>query len=232
MKVILLDIEGTTTPIDFVHKTLFPFSRSKLDKFVREHWGEMANEIIELAAEAAADSSFIGQFDPTVPNSVIEYLEHLIDLDRKSRPLKTIQGRIWQLGYESGELCSVVFDDVPKAFRRWSSQGKSIAIYSSGSVLAQKLLFRYTRHGDLTTWITSYFDTTVGHKRDADSYRKIAAELDIETENITFVSDIAEELAAAKEAGMGYALSLRPGNAAVTTPERRNPISSLDELAI
>ena len=176
-KAILLDIEGTTTPIDFVHKTLFPFAKERVGKFVEQHFGELSKQIAELVGESSHDETYTIPVDPTEPGSVSTYLEHLIDVDRKSTPLKTIQGMIWREGYEAGELKSVVYDDVPAAFERWASEGKAIAVYSSGSVLAQKLLFGYTNHGDLTPFISDYFDTEVGHKRDDGSYDKIADRL-------------------------------------------------------
>lgn len=208
-KAILLDIEGTTTPIDFVHKTLFPFAKERVGKFVEQHFGELSKQIAELVGESSHDETYTISVDPTEPGSVSAYLEHLIDVDRKSTPLKTIQGMIWREGYEAGELKSVVYDDVPAAFERWASEGKAIAVYSSGSVLAQKLLFGYTNHGDLTPFISHYFDTEVGHKRDATSYRRIAEKLAIDPTNVLFLSDIAEELNAAADAGMETILVLR-----------------------
>ena len=212
-KAILLDIEGTTTPIDFVHKTLFPFAKERVGKFVEQHFGELSKQIAELVGESSHAETYTISVDPTEPGSVSAYLEHLIDVDRKSTPLKTIQGMIWREGYEAGELKSVVYDDVPAAFERWSDQGKTIAIYSSGSVLAQKLLFGYTNHGDLTPFISDYFDTEVGHKRDDGSYDKIADRLKREPEQILFLSDIPEELSAASAAGMEVCMVVRPGNA-------------------
>lgn len=215
MKAILLDIEGTTTPIDFVHKTLFPFAKQRIGKYIETHFRGLSDEINQLVEESAKDRSYTIPVDPTEPGSVSAYLEHLIDEDRKSTPLKSIQGNIWQAGYESGELKSIVFDDVPPAFKRWHEAGKTVAIYSSGSVLAQQLLFRHTDHGDLTPFISDYFDTNIGAKREAESYRKIAAKLAFDLAEILFVSDIVAELEAARASGMKTALSVREGNASV-----------------
>src|SRR5690606_20639074 len=126
------------------------------------------------------------------------------------------------------ELRSVVFEDVPAAFERWASQGKTIAIFSSGSVLAQKLIFRYSDHGDLSQYISAYFDTTTGPKREAESYRKIVAALDSSPNETTFISDILEELEAAKEAGLETVLSLRDGNAPLS---RSTDIASVTEFS-
>ena len=215
IKAILLDIEGTTTPIDFVHKTLFPFSKERIGDFVRKNFSQINEEVSALETEYAVDTSYSDNFDKTSPESVAKYLRHLIDVDRKSIPLKSLQGKIWEQGYESGALKSLVYDDVPLAFERWKSQGKTIAIYSSGSVLAQKLLFRYTDHGDLTPNISAYFDTNIGKKQENDSYKKIAEQLDLDANEILFISDVAEELDAAKASGLETALIVRGTDANV-----------------
>ena len=230
MKVILLDIEGTTTPIEFVHSTLFPFAKQRIGKFVEMHFGSLAGEIAQLVEESAHDGTYTVPVDPTEPGSVSAYLEHLIDEDRKSTPLKAIQGKIWQEGYESGDLMSSVFDDVPRAFERWKAAGDTIAIFSSGSVLAQQLLFRYTDHGDLTPFISAYFDTTIGAKRDATSYTAIAADLNTAVGEVLFISDIVAELEAAREAGLSTALTVRPGNAPVDPDSAYPVLKTFDEL--
>lgn len=231
-RTILLDIEGTTTPIDFVHKTLFPFARSRVATFVETHFDSLKPEIEQLVDESSKDQSYAAQFDPFEPQSVSAYLEHLIDVDRKSTPLKSIQGKIWKLGYESGELRSAVFDDVLPALERWNTDGKTIAIFSSGSMLAQRLLFQHTEHGDLTAYISNYFDTTIGDKRSRESYEKIAAELHAVPADILFVSDIVPELDAAAAAGLQVVLSVRVGNAEIDEPHKYRVIRTFDELAI
>jgi enolase-phosphatase E1 len=230
MKAILLDIEGTTTPIDFVHKVLFPYAKERVGKYVEMHFGKLSDEISQLVEESSHDATYTVPVDPTEPGSVAAYLEHLISVDKKSTPLKSIQGNLWREGYESGELKSIVYDDVPPAFERWTADGKTIAIYSSGSVLAQKLLFGYTDYGDLTPFISSNFDTNIGHKREAESYRTIAKELNLNAEDILFLSDIPEELAAAEEAGYQTRLVVRPGNAEHHAAERFTSITSFNEL--
>ncbi len=229
-KAILLDIEGTTTPIDFVHKTLFPYAREKMLEFVRREWNSIEAERNQLALEAAKETTYTEPFEHASPESAANLLLFLIDHDRKSTPLKSLQGKIWQTGYETGELVSGVFDDVRSAMEKWKSEDKVIAIYSSGSVLAQKLLFRYTRRGDLSSFISAYFDTNIGHKREPDSYCKIAQELSLEPGEILFVSDIVEELDAAANAGMITALSVRDGNAAVVNGCSHPSVRSFAEL--
>lgn len=233
MKAILLDIEGTTTPIDFVHSTLFPFSKAKLSEFVKANLSEIKPEISQLKTEYKTDfaEQIYGRyFDETQPETIVNYLEFLIDNDRKSTPLKSLQGRIWQKGYESGELKSEVFEDVPEAFERWKSENILIAIYSSGSVLAQKLLFENTNCGDLTKYIFAYFDTTTGAKKEKESYKIITESLDLPAEEIVFISDVPSELDAARNAGMQTILSVREGNAPITEDTNHRIVQSFEEI--
>jgi enolase-phosphatase E1 len=216
MKAILLDIEGTTTPIDFVHKTLFPYARARIAGFVQQNLDNLKFEISQLESENASDHEYKLELRPDSANSVADYLFYLIDNDRKSTPLKSIQGMIWQAGYLNGDLVSTVYDDVPKAFERWKSDGKTIAIYSSGSVLAQQLIFKYSDQGDLTRFIDRYFDTTTGAKLENESYAKIAAELKINPDEAVFFSDIPAELDAANSSGMQTRLVCRNGNCPVS----------------
>ena len=228
MKSILLDIEGTTTPIEFVRDVLFPYARKKIAGYVATNFESLSTELEQLAVEHEKDLGYTDHFDSASAKSVAKYLAFLIDADRKSTPLKSIQGEIWKEGYESGDLESVVFDDVPRAFERWKESGVTIAIFSSGSVLAQQLIFQYTNHGDLTRFITSYFDTNIGPKRDPKSYAAIAAELNILPAEILFVSDIVAELDAGREAGLSTALALRPGNAPIGTDVSHRVLDSFE----
>lgn len=233
MKAILLDIEGTTTPIDFVHKTLFPFAKNKIGEYVAENFDAISLEIELLKKEYKkdfADQVYGRDFREDEPETIVEYLKFLIEIDRKSTPLKSLQGKIWQKGYESGAIQSVIFEDVPRAFERWKSDGKRIAIYSSGSVLAQKLIFRYSNFGDLTNYISGYFDTNIGYKRETESYVKIAHALNHPPKRIAFVSDILQELDAAKTAGFETFLSVREGNAKVSDQTKHRTIHSFDEI--
>jgi len=235
IEAILLDIEGTTTPLDFVHKTLFPFAKNRISDFVEQNFAEIQEEIAALKSEYKKDftNQIYGRnFDENSPESIAEYLKFLIETDRKSTPLKSLQGKIWKEGYESGELKSEIYEDVPCAFERWKAEGKTIAIYSSGSVLAQKLLFKYTDKGDLTLFISAYFDTNVGGKREVESYRRIAREKSFpQVENFLFISDITQELDAAKKAGFQTILIKREGNAPVDeATENHLIIRSFDEI--
>ncbi|MDV6236783.1 acireductone synthase [Leptospira ellisii] len=211
----LFDIEGTTTPIEFVHKTLFPYSVSKFGEFFRK--GTLEKTVLDgLIREGKTDSSYSGEVSDS-PETLSDYCRYLVSVDRKSGPLKEIQGRIWKEGYESGELKSLMFSDVPSFLERIRNSGKKAAVYSSGSVQAQKLIFEYSKSGDLTGYFSGYFDTAVGGKRESDSYARISRELGISPEKILFFTDIKEEADAATRAGYKVAVLERPGN--VEQPE-------------
>lgn len=234
MKAILLDIEGTTTPIDFVHKTLFPYAKARIGDFVETHFAELDAEIRQLRTEYRKDFTdqiYGRDFRADEPESVANYLTFLIDVDRKSSPLKAIQGKIWQAGYESGALRSEMFEDVPRAFERWTEQGKRLAIFSSGSRLAQRLIFKYSNFGDLSEFISDYFDTTTGGaKHETESYIRIAAALDQPPEKVMFVSDRLAELDAARGAGLETVLAIREGNGQITEDFTHRSVTSFDEI--
>jgi len=202
---ILLDIEGTTTPIRFVYDVLFPFAR----KHAHQHLGD--NEQRALKHEYDADVAN-GLTPPPWSSGAIHYVHWLMDQDRKSTALKTLQGNIWQEGYRLGDLRGEVFADVPDALGRWHNAGVDIRIYSSGSILAQKLLFSTTPHGDLTRFLKGHFDTTTGPKTNPSSYTGIAATFGMPPSEILFISDVVRELDAASTAGLQVLLSVRPGN--------------------
>lgn len=232
MRGVLLDIEGTTTPISFVHDVLFTYARDHVPDYLVQHWSELTGDVAKLREEHATDISS-GAEPPELTNdqdSIAAYVHWLIDRDRKSTGLKSLQGKIWREGYREGTLKAQVFPDVRPALERWQKAGVRISIFSSGSVLAQQLLFAHTEDGDLTTFITDYFDTNAGAKGDAESYRRIAAEINLPPHEIVFVSDVVTELEAATEAGMQTRLSIRPGNQPQNNPERFQIIHSLDEV--
>ena len=223
IRAILLDIEGTTTPIAFVHEVLFSYAREHAREFLASNAD--AEDIARLREERAADVS--GGEQP--PAELAAYVEWLIARDRKSTGLKSLQGKIWRQGYLDGTLKSQVYEDVAPAFARWRARGLSINIFSSGSVLAQQLLFAHTNAGDLTKFIDQYFDTNVGRKGDATSYRRIADALNLQSSEVMFISDVITELEAAHEAGMQVLLSIRPGNAPQQDAEKYQAIHNLEE---
>src|ERR1044071_10071988 len=177
VRAILLDIEGTTTPIAFVHEVLFSYARTHVKDFLsaNSNSAEVSADVALLREEHAADVSNGHQ----PPDSIAAYVEWLIERDRKSTGLKSLQGKIWRQGYVDGSLKSQVYADVAPALERWRARGLSINIFSSGSVLAQKLLFAHTEAGDLTRFIDDYFDTNVGKKGEAESYRRIAEKMEL-----------------------------------------------------
>jgi enolase-phosphatase E1 len=215
---VLLDIEGTTTPIDFVFKVLFPYARSHAQQFLDRHGSspDVLEDLSGLRCEHSQDSrqgfSPPALKDPNEPASFVPYIHWLIERDRKSTPLKSLQGKIWAEGYAGAALRSQVFDDVPPALTRWRAQNRRLAIFSSGSVLAQKLLFAHTTAGDLTNFLSAYFDTTTGTKTDPASYRQIARKLECQPAEIVFISDAVSELNGAQVAGLHVLLCKRPGN--------------------
>jgi enolase-phosphatase E1 len=227
---ILLDIEGTTTPISFVHDVLFPFSRQHLTSYLTENSDspDVLNDLECLRKEHSEDLGSGNQRPPLIE----QYVYWLIDHDRKSPALKSLQGKIWEQGYNDDRLRSVVFADVRPAIERWVETGVSVNIFSSGSVLAQKLLFAHTDAGDLTKFIHRYFDTGVGKKNNSESYRTIAETLSIPAAEILFVSDVITELNGAADAGMRTALCLRPGNAPQELTSGHDSIHSFDEIEL
>jgi enolase-phosphatase E1 len=200
-RAILTDIEGTTSSIDFVVEVLFPFSRARLAAYVRAN-ADMLGPVIDAVRNAAADPAL--DLD-----RVIAQLQSWHDADRKIAPLKTLQGLIWAEGYATGAFAGHVYADAVAGLRRWHARGIALYVYSSGSVAAQKLLFGHSTVGDLTPLFSGHFDTAIGAKRDPGAYRAIAASLGLPTDQILFLSDIDEELAAASEAGLGVTLVAR-----------------------
>ena len=233
-RAVILDIEGTTTPIAFVTKTLFPYARRHVRSFL-DHDGDASSDVIgrlhaERAHEADPASPPWSDDSPAAQRaSAIAYVGWLMDRDRKSPALKELQGRIWESGYRSGELVGEVFADVPSALERWQRDGIGAGIFSSGSVLAQKLLFGHSSAGDLTRYLRWYFDTGIGAKGDPESYARIALHIATPPEDVLFVSDVLRELDAARTAGMQTAMSMRPGNAPQPAHDHR-VVGSLDEL--
>jgi enolase-phosphatase E1 len=191
---------------------LFGYARDRVSGFVERHWNdpEIRADVARLEAEHAAETS-----QPAPPPwrrnaaAVVAYAHWLMDRDRKSTGLKSLQGKIWEEGYGSGDLRGELYPDVPPALERWSQRGIDIAIFSSGSVQAQRSLFANTSAGDLTRLIRSYFDTTTGPKTVPESYARVAAALERSPSEVLFVSDVKAELDAARAAGMRTALCLR-----------------------
>ena len=233
---VVVDIEGTTTPVAFVYDVLFPYARRNVRAFLarRAHEPGVRGDLDLLRAEHAVERVAAEPPPPwrdsdEVPEAAIAYVLWLMERDRKSTGLKALQGRLWEEGYGKGELLSDVYPDVPPAFRRWHARGQGPWIFSSGSVLAQKMLFGHTRAGDLTPLIRGYFDTTTGPKKESATYRRIAATIGVAAEDVLFVSDSTAELDAAGEAGLRTAWCVRDGPPPPDAPHR--VIRTFDELA-
>ncbi len=238
VRVVLLDIEGTTTPIDFVYKTLFPYASRKLESFLGEHSRDPETQSLvqDLHAQQQMDErqglgppAWVNEPEDERRRSAVGYARWLMAKDSKCTALKSLQGRIWQEGFGNGELRGEVYPDVPPAFERWRRQGREIGIYSSGSVLAQQLLFRTVISGDLTPQIASFFDTRIGVKTDGESYKKIAASSGRTPHKFLFISDAVKEIEAARSAGMQALLCDRSG-ASLTSADEDTTICNFDGI--
>ncbi|MEZ5439730.1 MAG: acireductone synthase [Lysobacteraceae bacterium] len=203
--VILTDIEGTTSSISFVKDVLFPYARRALPDFVARRGDEP--EVRRWLDEAALDIGGVVSDD-----CIVELLQGWIDEDRKHTALKALQGMVWRDGYERGDYRAHFYADAAESLRHWHADGHPLYVYSSGSVPAQKLFFGYSECGDLTPLVSGWFDTEVGHKRDADAYRRITDAIGRAPGDILFLSDVVEELDAAREAGLRTALLDRRGD--------------------
>lgn len=234
---ILLDIEGTTTPISFVTGTLVPYARAHLRAYLdgiaaSPQYRALAGRFRrEYDVDAAAGRPVPAWADAGAGREGVEaYAAWLMDQDRKSPALKDLQGRVWEEGYRSGAIVAPVYADVAPALARWRAARHAIGIFSSGSVLAQQWLFRCSSAGDLTPHLRWYFDTSTGPKQEATSYARIARETGEPAGGVLFVSDVAAELDAARAAGMRTALSLRPGNQP-QPPHDHRVVTSFDDLS-
>jgi enolase-phosphatase E1 len=217
IRAVLTDIEGTTSSLAFVKDVLFPHARRHLPAFVRERSNEPA---VRAELEAVCREAGMALSEA----QVIELLLRWIDEDRKATPLKALQGMIWRAGYESGEIRGHVYEDAARRLREWHDRGLGLYIFSSGSEEAQKLLFGHSDYGDLTPLFSGYFDTRIGSKREPDAYRAIADRIGLPARRIMFLSDVREELDAARAAGMRTTWLVRAGSpgAAAEHPVARN----------
>ena len=227
VKVILLDIEGTTTPISFVTDVLFPYASENVKPYLTLHYeDENMKDIIsslqdqckkdaELEKNASlsfANVSLVHDNKSVIIQCVVDYILWLTKNDKKVTSLKELQGLIWKSAYESGKIKGIIYDDLLMALKTWKSNGKVICIYSSGSIQAQKLLFGYSTDGDLLPYFFKHFDTHIGGKKEAKSYSEIAKNLNVKPCDILFFTDVIAEADAANEAGVKVSVVCRPGN--------------------
>jgi enolase-phosphatase E1 len=206
IRTILTDIEGTTSAIAFVKDTLFPFALEALDGFLDAHGAEP--EVASIMAEVPGSDA-----RATLRGWMAE--------DVKATPLKALQGLIWRAGFEDGRLRGHLWPDVAPCLHAWHAAALRLAVYSSGSVDAQRLLFRHSLAGNLEPLFGGFFDTRMGHKRDAASYAAITAALGGAAGEVLFLSDVAEELDAARTAGLQTCQLVRAGDG--TQPAGRHP---------
>jgi enolase-phosphatase E1 len=198
-KTIITDIEGTTSSIAFVKQVLFPYARQALPAFVRRHGQEP--DVRRWLDAAALDIGGV-----VSDNCIVELLQQWIDEDRKHTALKALQGMIWRSGYAHAAFHAHMYSDAVAQLQAWHDQGHPLYVYSSGSVAAQRLFFAHTEAGDLTPLFSGFFDTEMGGKREPQSYRNILAEIGAEASDVVFLSDVVEELDAARDAGLDTVL--------------------------
>lgn len=222
IKAILTDIEGTTSAVSFVFDVLFPYAAEHLPDFVREQAGraDVAEQLDAVRRDSAEPDADVER--------VIDILLGWIAEDRKATPLKALQGMVWEQGYRAGQLKGHVYPDAVEVLQRWHQEGYELFVYSSGSIQAQKLIFGCSEAGDLSGLFSGYFDTTSGPKREAQSYQRITQAIGVDAKQILFLSDIVEELDAARASGMATCGLARdgselPGHLTVDSFARINP---------
>jgi enolase-phosphatase E1 len=222
VEAVVLDIEGTTTSVAFATDVLYPYARARLPNFVRQHRDEPeVAAILDEAREAG------GVFND---EAVVVRMCHWMERDQKVTPLKELQGLIWEDGYRGGELVTHLYPDVAPAMRAWHARGLRLYIYSSGSTHAQQLIYGHTVAGDLTPLLSGYFDTRVGHKREVGAYRHIAEAIGVPPRRILFLSDVREELDAAREAGWQTVWLVREGAPGLAAAHRR--VTRFDQIPL
>ena len=204
VKAIVMDIEGTTTSIDFVTSVLFPYAAMHLKKYINNNY--MHNKSVQDILEKIREE--IGEPSANIDN-LTNMLLDWIDQDKKITALKDLQGLMWEAGYKQGDFTGHLYPDVVEMLPKWQDRNIDLYIFSSGSIKAQKLLFQFSDFGDLTGLIKGYFDTNIGHKRDPKAYRKIAESIGLSTAEILFLSDTPEELDAAQKSNMLTTLLIR-----------------------
>lgn len=218
LKAVICDIEGTTTSISFVKDVLFTIASEKCQEFLMENYEDVEIKVIieDLYQQSIMDETpilnYANEERDTIVKGVTKYVQQLIKSDRKIKALKALQGKIWTHFYGAGLIKGHVYDDVKENFIKWVAKGLKIYIYSSGSVEAQKLIFGYSTHGDLTEFLSGYFDTNVGHKQEAQSYQNILKAVNLKGEDVLFLSDIPNELIAADAVGINCIILDRPNN--------------------
>jgi len=221
IKAIITDIEGTTSSLSFVKDVLFPYAREHLADFVYKHQAEddIKSILDDVRREVGANLS---------EQKLIEQLLEWLDKDAKITPLKSLQGLIWDAGYRQGHFQGHIYEDAVRSLKKFNQQGYLLYVYSSGSIYAQKLLFGHSDYGDLTSLFSGFFDTNIGGKKESLSYQRIAEKIDISPGEILFLSDVKEELDAARLAGFETYWLVR--GQTIDTQAEHSQITSFDEI--
>lgn len=223
IKAIVTDIEGTTSSLAFVKEVLFPYARKHIQQYIRDN--ATRSDVAKLLDDVRKETG-----KPLDIEAIGTQLVQWIDDDKKVTPLKALQGLVWEAGYLNGDFHGHVYEDVVRKLREWHGWGIKLYVYSSGSVHSQKLLFSHTAHGDLTPLFSGYFDTNIGHKRDTASYAAIHSQLALSPSEILFVSDVKEELDAARDVGMRTFWLVRDGE-----PQKNaehSQVASFDQILL
>ncbi|MGZ8187929.1 MAG: acireductone synthase [Methylosarcina sp.] len=235
IKAIITDIEGTTTSLSFVKDVLFPYARAHMAEFVQDHVDDAEVKRILEDVRREIDLYSCDQVsscarETVTTDQLIGQLIQWLDQDKKITPLKMLQGMIWEEGYEREAFHGHLYPDAIENLKNWKASGLELYIYSSGSIQAQKLLFSHTEHGDLTPLFSGYFDTRIGGKKESESYRKIAEQLDYAPSTLLFLSDSKEELDAARAAGFHTIWLIREGT---PDPQAEHPqVRDFDEISL
>lgn len=225
IKAVLIDIEGTVSPIRFVKEVLFPYSKERIDSFLKENASsEKVQKIISQIQKIEKKELSLEEVSQTLKN--------WIDEDRKIAPLKDIQGMIWKEGFEKGKLKAPIYEDAYRKLLQWKEKGYRLYIYSSGSVQAQKLFFSYTEKGNLLNLFSGFFDTKTGNKKESQSYLKIAQQIGAKPEEIVFLSDNPDEIKAAAKTGMKVYRLVRPEDAQFIEDFPYPQIKSFEEVEL
>lgn len=240
IKAFLLDIEGTTSDIKFVQNVLFPYARDTCENFLNQHFDDVEiqkiiDDLVELSQQRDQRPIVRSDNKNEFVQSIVANVHWQISEDRKSKELKNLQGKVWKVAFESGEIKGHVYEDVPRKLKEWTEQGFKVFIYSSGSCEAQKLLFGHSEYGNLLEFLSGHFDTNIGHKQEDQSYRNIADALKLQPSQILFLSDIPNEVIAAENAGMRTAILDRPDNPTILKEEIRKRFKiakNFDEISV
>jgi len=223
IKAVVTDIEGTTTSLSFVKDVLFPYARARMDAFIRSHADEP-----QVQEQLLAVCKEVGKELPQ--EEIIRQLLQWIDEDRKITPLKALQGMIWEAGYKNADYTGHVYADAAVNLKKWHTQGIKLYVFSSGSVQAQKLIYGYSDAGDLTPLFGGYFDTRIGSKRETSAYQHIIEAIGEPADSVLFLSDIKEELDAARQAGMQTVWLVRDGSIDVHAAHKQ--VSDFDQIEL